>query len=693
MLLSLTSSTKPHVVQKTPPQTPSQPSGKIPGILKDSIKLSSPQFGSRLVQNHGVKFPLDVKLDFEQSGQAQHALLLKCLELAAKGDKSHLLFSMDMWSKVDQIPERIGALADTLTMSARKVDTLVEGYTNITGLRVLQTASGKRYMNQYSSLMLGQPEANVFGHVKDARARLRRFNESQRELEWLVMNRSGKTSLKKVYKDLHSGENINALSSLAYGKKGLIDAVIVGEDQLLTRPVLEKFYQSHGLSGKEKKQEREQFNKDYKSMDDIILWAKKEKLLETFNHFAPESISETSSSLQKSILDKDAIDLKKPITETSSIKIEPKEQQQKMTDLIQQLSALVGNTVNKTDKKADVKTRFHFHNEKFDKTGEVDLPRSFSLTETKEGKSVVTEIQHIPAAFKENTFARDSIIFPTGFSIDTGSKLESAMNKIYEKKGKLLKARKPVSNALIIENSPGGYSVVTEQIKSNIESAPIPTDVIIQGWGASGGSKLVSMATGNRFATPGSGILLHETRSAGDGSLNQVNQDFKYTEYLSNGYQHTISKRTGRPYNEVSKDFKLDFAVNAVESILYGPKGLIDAILVGPDKILTRDAVMDFVTEKKGSPEAAQRYIDEKFIQRREGNYTASFDEHKSIKDDPLANPLQVIHELVQQGKAVPLGSIERFKASASDVAGQADRTMHLYKIAAKPPTPAAAKK
>jgi ATP-dependent protease ClpP protease subunit len=698
MLLSLASSTKPHAVQKTSPPMPSQLSEQKPSALtKDSITLKgSPQFGNRLLLNHGLKYPRDVKLNFEQAGQAQHALVLKCIDMAAKNDKSHLLFSIQLGEREKMSPwtATLKGLADSIPMFSHPIDTIVEKHATVDGLRLLQSATGKRYMNQYAHISFEPPESHFGGYLKAARARLRLFNEDQRDIEWLIMNRSGNQNREAVFKDLHSTKNLNALSSLAYGEKGLVDAVIIGNDHLLTRPSLEKYYTAHQLAGEENREKREQFNQKATSMASFIQWAKEESLLETFNHFAPNSISEKPRNLQKSVLDKDeSATQKSDSDQTDSSKPKPTEQQKKMTDLIKQLNELVGNTITSKDKKNETKTRFHFHNEKFDKTGEEELARSISIQ--KDGKSTVTEIQHVPVSLKQNTFIRDSILFPCEIDDETGEQALSALDKLYEKKTTLSKQGKSVSNALIVANSPGGDADVTGAVRSRIESSTIPTDVIIQGWGSSGGSILVSVATGNRFATPSSSILLHEARTGEleKGSLDKLNHSLKGLEVYTAEYKQLIAEKTGRPYKDVDKDFKLDFDINAVESILYGKKGLIDAILVGPNKVLTRDAIMDFIIEKKGSAEAAQNYIDKKFIQRREGKYTAHLDQHKSIDEDPLANPLQVIHELVQQGKAVPMGSIERFKASLSDVAGQTDRSMHLYKIAAKPPTPEPTKK
>jgi hypothetical protein len=71
----------------------------LPSSVSDSIHLQAPvRFGNKLSLNHSIVYPLEVKLDFEQSGQAQRASLLKSIEMMAKQDKSHLVFSVDMLS-------------------------------------------------------------------------------------------------------------------------------------------------------------------------------------------------------------------------------------------------------------------------------------------------------------------------------------------------------------------------------------------------------------------------------------------------------------------------------------------------------------------------------------------------------------------------------------------------------------------
>jgi hypothetical protein len=179
---------------------------------------------------------------------------------------------------------------------------------------------------------------------------------------------------------------------------------------------------------------------------------------------------------------------------------------------------------------------------------------------------------------------------------------------------------------------------------------------------------MVDPQRGNRLATPNATILLHQTA---DYNSELMPSDFsvallKGMHYAYDGYTDLIAQRSGRALEEVKKDFAIDFWLNPVESILYGSQGLIDGILVGPDTVLTRDTVMDFVVEKfNGNRKAAERYIENKYVERREGNNAAFPEDHQEVGQDPLANPLACIAELTRRGKAQRLSDVERFKKSA----------------------------
>lgn len=641
--------------------------------VADTVSFRHPgalRFGNILNKNHGLRLPLDVDLNLDQSAQVQRAVILKSIEKKALGDNSHLTFFVDSAPDFNW-PAAADGLADALRMADVPVDTVIKSYLGIEGLKPFLSATGKRFMYDRARIVMGPPQGWYNGPVHEANARVRLYNEKQRDLEWLIMDRAGKSSRTEVIEDLRRGEQYNALTALAYGSKGLVDAVIVGEDDLLTRAGLEAYYAAHNLAGDDKAADRAEFNGKYDSINQVVAWARQHGKLQTVGQFSSDSVAKKPSPLYTTAAGRDATD------------VTPSDHE-KAQDLIADLSKLIdklngGSGTVAKKKTAKPKTTFHIYTGKKPGDSLTRLDRQLDIIGKENRRRI--EIEHVPAGLG-GTYMRDTLYFPQGFDVKTGNQFEAALLELFEKKKEQQAKKLPVKNILVVENSPGGMSIVTEQLRSVIEHGGVPVDVLIQGMGASGGSKLVSMATGNRFATPNAIILLHQTRGGSSvGALDQVNASNEGMNYSSEGYKKLVAERSGRPYEEVKKDFMLDFWINSVESMVYGKNGLIDAILVDNDRVLTRQAVMDFIVEKKGGKEAAEAYIEQHFANRREGENQALPKNHREINDDPLSNPLQVIEELVRRGKAVPMASVPQFADSTADVSGDGKKTLDLYTV------------
>ena len=633
----------------------------------DRITLSATRFGNQLIRNHGLRMGLDIPMDLDQSAQVQRALILKAIEKRAKNDNSNLTFFIDA-SPSFKWPAAADGLADALRMSQVPVDTVCKSYLGIEGLKPFLSGTGKRFIYDRARIVMGPPKGWYNGPVHESNARVRLYNEKQRDMEWLIMDRTGKTDRAEVQNDLSRGDQVNAISALAYGTKGLVDAVIVGEDEVLSRKTLDEYYAANNLTGKA----RDKFNGEYDSIDTVVEWARANGKLEAFKQFSAKSVSDKPSPLYKSALDNKAAD--KPATDQEQAESLIKE----LTKLVERIGKNNGSAPAAAVPEANGRLKFHNHVPGKAIDTQSGLTRHVGILAKENRKRV--EVQNVPKGV-DGFYLRDTVYFPQGFDVETGNGFEASLLELYEKKRKQQDAGQNVQNLLIVENSPGGASTVTEQLKSVIEHAPVKTDVLIQGMGASGGSKLVSMATGNRFATPNSVILLHETRGgASVDTLDEVNASNNGMNYSAKGYMQLVAKRSGRPFEEVRKDFKLDFWVNAVESIVYGSNGLIDAILVDKDQVITREAVMDYIIACKGSKPKAEKYIQQKFEERRSGENPANPEDHLEAKDDPLSNPLQVVEELVRAGKAQKLADIDAFKPSTADTFN-ASRTLDLYTV------------
>lgn len=632
-------------------------------------------------------------LSFEHGAQLQKSLLMLSADKKARGDESAITLSLDSFpfGNSHAIVPAVNGFTDTIQMVDHPVNGLISGHASAEMLRPLLSVTGKRYMHSRAKLQMGPLKAYHSGPVRDSNANNRLFQENWRNLEWLIMDRAGQSDRQAVQNDLRDGRTYNSLSALAYGQHGLVDGIVVGENSVLTRPTLDQFYEAKKL----KPAEVRKFNQQYKSLDDVVKWAQETEKLQTFAEFDPASVSEKSMPIYKSVVSKKEEETSKKtespkVTAEKPPRPEPKEVNEKQGNA---LDLVLNNKVETPDApkvkpkelpkepEALPKPKFHFFNGNTKSHTWDELPHSLELKE-KDSTSRL-EVENLPAGLK-STLYRDSLYFPKGFDFDTGKDFFSHIKKLFDKKSQQKEQGLPTSNIVIVENSPGGSSIVTEKIRSLLESGEAPVDVVVQGWGASGGSKLVSMVDpekGNRFATPNASILLHQTRGgSGLKAQNQVLESNRDMNYSNEGYMSLVAERSGRPLEEVEKDFSLDFWLNPVEAILYGAKGLVDGILVGPNKALTRDVVMEDMTERfHGDRKLAEQYIENRFVDKRVSKDAAYPEDHQEVDTDPLANPLAVIESLKRKRKAVDLDEEPRFKKSRADIPGEKERTWDVF--------------
>ncbi len=652
-----------------------------------------------------VTLPLqDWRLNLEHSAQLQKALLMLSADKKAQGDDSSITMELDTFALGNShgILPGLNGFTDTLLMVDHPVNMLVSATAPAEALRPLMSATGKRYMNSRARIQMGPLQAYHGGPVRDSNADTRLYQENWRNLESLIMSRSGKTDRASVQQDLARGRTLNALESLSYGDQGLVDAVVVGPDTVLTRPVLNRFYEVKGLQGPE----QTRFNRHYKSLDEVVKWAKTESLLPTLEAFDPDSVTENPLPLYQSAVTKikkqkvapaspaakkaeipsppstptKQDDLPAPAAESGA---ELRSSEEPVVSLKRDDEPPTAKPATETAKPTQEKPKFHFFTGDSKSHTWDTLPHSLKLKKRETLDRV--ELEQVPANLK-STLYRDSLYFPQSFNTDTGEGFFTHLKKLFSKRAQQQQEGIPTSNIAIIQNSPGGLIVVAEKIRSLIENGEAPVDVIVQGWGASCGSMLVSMVDpekGNRFVTPNASILLHQARgSSGLDTSNAALESIRNMNYSNEGYMDLIADRSGRPLSEVEKDFTLDFWLNSVESILYGPKGLVDGILVGPNQVLTREAVMAAVVDRfDGDRQRAEQYIQDHFVTKRESKTPPYPEDHQEVEQDPLSNPLTLIDSLKRKRKAVAMEDHERFKRSKADVPGDPERTADWFTV------------
>ena len=233
---------QPHQVQQAVlPQpnavvTPQQP------LLfggADSVEFNvvpkQPLFGSKLDRNPSVGYQIDSMIDYFQMAQAQRALTQQSLALTAQGDTtSHVTFYADMHDDL-KWPAMLNGLVDAIYMTDRPVDVALRTDAGPMALKMLVSATGNRYMLPEARLDFGEPIGSIRGTQKNMNNRQQIVAEDIRTLEWEIMQVAGVSIREQFSQDLRRKEEFNPLMALAYGSKGLINAVIVGEDELLTR--------------------------------------------------------------------------------------------------------------------------------------------------------------------------------------------------------------------------------------------------------------------------------------------------------------------------------------------------------------------------------------------------------------------------------------------------------------------------
>ena len=283
-----------------------------------------------------------------------------------------------------------------------------------------------------------------------------------------------------------------------------------------------------------------------------------------------------------------------------------------------------------------------------------------------------------------NILARDSIYFPGEFDPKMLETTRTALKALYHRKEQTLDKYGKASNALIVINSPGGFVYACEEIKQRMqhEKDSVKTDILVKGWACSAGAFLLTGATGHRYATPESMLLLHTLRAACYDQIPILNDWFRAMNYVNTGLYESVSESTGRPLKEIKEDLKADFELNALDAMFYGTKGLIDAIVVGPDQVLTKKTIRNYLNQWASGGRQARQYIEKRFEEIRDSDFAELPEQHKELEEDPLANPLQLVQLLVDQGLAQSISEVRKFNDSLSDIAGKPGRTMHLYKVA-----------
>jgi len=131
-------------------------------------------------------------------------------------------------------------------------------------------------------------------------------------------------------------------------------------------------------------------------------------------------------------------------------------------------------------------------------------------------------------------------------------------------------------------NSPGGQIYPGLAIYDTMQLVRAPVSTIAVGWTASMATVLLTAGEkGKRYALPHSTIHLHPAGGGAQGYAPDVEIQLNELMRMQRLLQHLIARHTGKPLEEVAKDFERDRYMNPQEAVEYG---LVDEVLGGPDE-------------------------------------------------------------------------------------------------------------
>ncbi len=607
---------KPITSQPTLPQQSVSNSAS-----KNFFPPPSLRFGGLIDNDHSVELRCSEYLNAPTVSAVQRGLLLWDMIKKSKGDESSLkLFLSGSPPNLFPSTDRT-ALADTLALVNRPVDVIVKSFIDCDTVKTLLSATGKRFMMPGGSLYLGPVKAGAPFQRNDDHAIERKLqNNYIREFEYLLMSRAGVPDRATAFHDLTSGRHYSPLEALSYGSKGLIEGILVGYDRVVTRQNLETYFKKNNFNQKRQSAFVKEFMNVYKLPSQKL------------EDFSPESIP--TKLLRPGFPEVSWYRSPKEQAETKKEKLQSRRSRRKSIpkDLLQ----LYVNDEEVVLKELPLNLKVN---------AEKIKPTRLFIENLKDTRSILED---------------DVIYFNDDFNDETAEQISEALKALDNKKN----SRRFSSNIKILINTPGGFTISGVDIRNAIHSLKTPVDVIVMGMAASCGAFLLGSATGNRFITPNGRIMLHDAwNEFPQMPVNLYNQDVDALHEVTQDFVSVLSHASGRPFKSLYNDMKVDVWLNPLEALFYGKKGMVDGILVGQDKVITREDVNAYLCKRLGGQRAVDRYIQQRIRSLREGKQEWRPEKHN--ESDPFDNLLKTIHTVASQ-KAKPIQSVKKLARSVS---------------------------
>ena len=147
-----------------------------------------------------------------------------------------------------------------------------------------------------------------------------------------------------------------------------------------------------------------------------------------------------------------------------------------------------------------------------------------------------------------------------------------------------LEADNPERDISIYINSPGGSVHAGLAIYDTMQFMRSPVNTICMGLAASMGCFLLAAGTkGKRSALPHSRIMQHQPSGGAEGTAADIEVQAREIIYMRGKVNELMAKHTGRPVEQIERDFDRDRFMSAEEAREYG---IIDHVITRPGEIV-----------------------------------------------------------------------------------------------------------
>jgi len=131
-------------------------------------------------------------------------------------------------------------------------------------------------------------------------------------------------------------------------------------------------------------------------------------------------------------------------------------------------------------------------------------------------------------------------------------------------------------------NCPGGEIYPGLAIYDTMQLVRAPVSTIAVGWTASMGTVLLAAGTkGKRYALPHATVHMHPAGGGARGYAPDVEIQVRELMRMQDMLKGILSHHTGKPVEQISKDFDRDYFMSAPAAKEYG---LVDEVLISADE-------------------------------------------------------------------------------------------------------------